>query len=361
MKVFYKISKTSYQVVTRCNEQARMDQKTLGFFVLLTAIFAFISGYYALTSVFGEWDPVRNQYYMSNQTKVLTAIVAFLYATMIGMIDREIVSARTKLVALLRIPLAIIIGIVIAIPLKIKILEDRINQKIYENQVAKSTPFVEERNRLTNTTNEEIRIIEMQIAIQVNKYNVSRERARDEDLGRSGAGLTGLSGQGRFYRYAREEQEAFQREINRLEALKAEKLKERDERLAQLQQDQEIYSSEAVYGLWEKYMVMTQIVREDESGKAKMMVLGLSILFILFELIPSIIKLLNPKNEYDKMTDYNSKMVDKKLEYCLNNLNQSFEYDEYLPMPEIRIKNLNGNAMAKNAKDEVNRRVYHVN
>ncbi len=313
-----------------------MDQRALGFFVFLTATFAFISGYYALLSVFGDWDPIKAEYHLSQKMSVITIGVAILYALMIGMIDREIVSANSKWAVLLRIPLAIIIGVVIAVPLKLKILEDRIYQKIEQNQASQMAPYFERKNAVIASIDKEVSDLEMQIAYYVNQLNKARDRIRDEDLGLAGAGLTGLPGQGKFYRYARQEQTSYEEEIARLTALKAEKLAYRAQRLNELESDLQVSRTAPVYGLWEKYLVMQQVVEEDQTGKARLMVTGLSILFILFELIPSLIKLWNPKNDYDKLLDFVNALIDRKLDVCLEEFSSDFEFDELLQIPEIR-------------------------
>lgn len=335
-------SKTCPETLAQCSRKSRIDQKTLGFFVLLTAAFAFISGYYALTTVFGDWDPVQNSYYLSQKQQLTIAIIALLYAMMILMIDREIVSARSKLAVVLRIPLAIIIGIVIAVPLKLKVLEDRISQQINANQTEQIGPFLEARNDFIDQVDQEIRDIDSQISYHVQKVNEARGRARDEDLGMSGEGLSGRSGRGQFYRYAREEERSHSAEMDRLKALKEERITYRDNRLREMDHEMQIQTVEPVFGLWERYLVMTQIVSEDKSGKARAMVLGISVLFILFELIPSIIKLVNPRNDYDKMLDFYNSRVDQKLDYLTNNNGHAGFYDEsaYVKLPEIRIETL---------------------
>lgn len=333
-------SKTCPETLAKSSRKSKIDQKTLGFFVLLTATFAFISGYYALTTIFGDWDPIQSRYYLYQNQQIIVTVIALLYALMILMIDREIVSAKSKLAVLYRLPLAIIVGVVIAVPLKMKVFEDRINQQIYANQTAQISPFLETRNAFINQLEEEIREIEMQITYHVHEANEARARARDEDLGRSGQGLTGRSGQGQFYRYAKEEERSHDNEILRLEGLREERISYRETRLSEMDNEMYIQKIEPVFGLWERFIVMTQIVREDETGKARQMVLGISILFILFELIPSLIKLLNSRNDYDKLLDFYDKRVDQKLDYLLNNNGQPAFYDEttFVTIPEIRME-----------------------
>ena len=114
MKGLYILSKTDYHLISRCNTRTKMHQRGLGLFVLLTASFAFFAGYYALTTIFGYWDEYSQTYVLSYKERLIVVVCAFLYAMLIASIDREIVSAKSKYAALLRIPLAIAIGIVIA-------------------------------------------------------------------------------------------------------------------------------------------------------------------------------------------------------------------------------------------------------
>ena len=96
MKLLYYLSKTDYIFVTRCNSRTRMHQRTLGLFVLITALFAFLSSYYALTTIFGDWDELSQVYVLAIKDKVLVVACALLYALMIGLIDREIVASKNK-------------------------------------------------------------------------------------------------------------------------------------------------------------------------------------------------------------------------------------------------------------------------
>ena len=97
IRLLYRLSKTDRVIVSRCNEETRIHQRSLGLFVLLTALFAFASGYYALTTVFGTWDAMSMQYQLSVKQNLTVFLCATLYSVMIGSIDREIVAAKNSL------------------------------------------------------------------------------------------------------------------------------------------------------------------------------------------------------------------------------------------------------------------------
>lgn len=335
-RLLYHISKTDRDLVERCIGETRMHQRSLGFFVLLTALFAFISSYYALSTIFGEWNYLSMQYELTIKQSIMATSCALLYALMIGSIDREIVSAKSKSSAILRIPLAIIIGIIISVPIELKILEDRINQKIQENHSEKMMPYKIQKDEFINSTNQEVSDIEVQIAYYTKKKLQAAERAAKEDMGISGNGLTGMVGTGKHWQYAKQEERNYSNEISNLERQKREKLSYREDRIKQLDRDFTIYKTDAVFGLWEKYLVMHQIIEEDETNRAKIMAYGISILFILLEVIPSLIKILSSKNEYDLILEFKYKSTLKRFEKALEEDDDEDIYD-FMNIPEIRV------------------------
>ena len=55
------------------------------------------------------------------------------------------------------------------------------------------------------------------------------------------------------------------------------------------------------FDLLSKYTALQEVTSGDASGSVKTMGLGVTFLFLLFELVPSIMKLLLPKTEYDTL------------------------------------------------------------
>lgn len=337
-RLLYRLSKTDKVFVSRCNEETQLHQRSLGMFVLLTALFAFASGYYALTTVFGTWNTMSMQYELTIKQNLLVFICATLYAVMIGSIDREIVSAKNKWAAGLRLPLALAIGFVISVPIELKVLENKINQQIQENQTQKLMPFKQQKDDFIEKAEKDINDIEIQISYYTQKRIEASNRAAKEDMGIWGEGLTGISGQGKHYGYAKEEEQNYTSEIKKLNELKNEKLQYRNERLKQLDRDFSIYKTNAVFDFWEKYNVMHQIIREDKTGQSRIMTLAISALFILLELIPSIIKMLSSKNEYDLILEYKMEKIKIRLQKELEK--EDDEITDFITLPELRVENL---------------------
>ena len=337
MNILYNLSKTDYIMVTKCNSRTRMHQSTLGLFVLITSLFAFLSSYYALTTIFGDWDEFSQSYVMAIKDKVLVGTCALLYALMIGLIDREIVSSKNKNAALLRIPLAIMIGIIISVPIKLKVLERRINQQIKDEQIAGMLPFKKEQDKFIELTDSTVNDLELQINYYTKLKNDEQKRMEAEDLGFYGEKLSGIAGQGIRFSYAKANANNYSQIINDLKEKINEKQEYKSERQAQMQKDFNTYKPNSSYDLWSKNEALHKLVKEDKSNQSRMMVWGLSLLFILLELIPSLIKLLSPVNEYDMVSEYINESIRKKLEIGLEKVDANSELDDYILIPEIQI------------------------
>ncbi len=313
MKALYILSKTDYRMVSRCNDRTKMHQRGLGLFVLLTASFAFFAGYYALTTIFGYWDEFNKAYILTYKDRLIVTVCALLYALMIASIDREIVSAKNKWAAVLRIPLAIAIGIVISVPLKLKILEGKINQQIKQEQISTMLPFKHERDQFIASSDSAIGNLELQINYYKKLKLEEQKRMEAEDLGLFGENFSGIAGQGTRFGYAKRNVDNYTRMIKDLEGEMENKKDYKENRLAQLGNDSKTYSTHAEYDFWSKIGAMHRLVDDDESSRSKAMVIGLTLLFIFLEVIPSVIKLLAPENEYDMVCQYVDTVIKRKL------------------------------------------------
>jgi choline-glycine betaine transporter len=104
-----------------------------------------------------------------------------------------------------------------------------------------------------------------------------------------------------------------------------------------MQKDFNVYKPNATYDLWSKYEALHKLVKEDKSNQSRMMVLGLTLLFIMLELITSLIKLLSQDSEYDMVNDYVDECTRKKLEKALAEVDSNSDPDDYIIIPEIQV------------------------
>ncbi|MEH2322158.1 MAG: DUF4407 domain-containing protein [Nostoc sp.] len=120
--------------------------------IVLTAIVAFLSGSYALYTVFNS--------------VLVSSSVGFIWGIKIFNLDRFVILSSMKkknnfwadiIVIIPRLMLAFSLGFVIAKPVEIKIFENQINQKIDEANVQKNAEFSkEERNALEIIHNKQV-------------------------------------------------------------------------------------------------------------------------------------------------------------------------------------------------------------
>lgn len=142
------LSKTDRHALQVCTPEARMAQTSIGAMVLIAGVLAFCSSFFAVhSSFFGAAASIP--------AVILSGAAATLYAIAIVAFDRELVAAREKWVTMIRIPLAILIGIVIAFPIELKLFEGRITSEIMAT--------IDERNA---EARQEITNLEQQIATE---------------------------------------------------------------------------------------------------------------------------------------------------------------------------------------------------
>lgn len=297
------LSKTDETVITKCSEATKNIQASLGFFVLLTGILAFISGILAVSNMFINTDVVSGKPQMAFLGWLFASIIGLVYATLIMAIDREIVAASTKWAVVLRIPLAIIISLVISVPIELQLFDARITKKLVENmrienqQLAdkvheKMLPFENRRDTLLKIKNAALRE-------RTNWGNIMDI----EVVGTLRDGKQRPAGKGNAYNSAKLNKEEKDVLIGKSDS----ELVKVQQQLAALQsQTDSTIKVDRIgqsYDLLSKYTALQEVKVADKTGAAGAMSLGITMLFLLFELIPSIMKLLLPKTEYDTLID----------------------------------------------------------
>src|SRR5262245_5091968 len=135
-KFFQFLSKTDQDALSAkcCSRFVRMTQTSLGIMVLITGVLAFFSGSYAIYTAF----------YGAAWAGFVAVPLGVLYSMMIMIFDREIVSATKKSAIIVRFPLALAIGLIVAVPLELRLLQDSIEKEVkrlsqLENRTVTST------------------------------------------------------------------------------------------------------------------------------------------------------------------------------------------------------------------------------
>ncbi len=292
-RFFQFLSKTDQDAlnVGCCTKVTRMTQTSLGVMVLLTGVLAFFSGSYAIYTAFESrpWAP-------------LVAIpLGVLYSIMIITFDREIVGAQDKRAVWFRLPLAVIIGFIVAVPLELRLLEDSINKQLLVLSQQDNRVIL---NRIQNKQDElDARKKELQGAIKQYREEVKRwdETMEAETVGRQLAGRTGKTGQGPAYEEAKRNRGSSAATLARYEEeLQKHEAAEERER----QRFQEDYKSgyiEQATDFLSRYEALDTL--KSSSMGAFVISWGLRLFFILIEVFPSLLKLFLPYNEYNAIVE----------------------------------------------------------
>ena len=208
-RFFQFLSKTDPDAMNSpcCTLVARMTQTSLGVMVLLTGVLAFFSGSYAIYTAFGS----------SFWGQFIAVPLGLLYSAMIIVFDREIVGAQVKKAVWIRLPLAIAIGFIVAVPLELRLLQDSIDKHlIVLSKQENSGPDERLKAKLDalDKRKEELQGKVQHYRDEVNKWNEIMEQ---ETVGRLRTGRTGIAGQGPAYREAERN-----RDVNQEMVVKAE-------------------------------------------------------------------------------------------------------------------------------------------
>jgi hypothetical protein len=163
----------------------------LGGVLLATLVLASISSGYAIHMVFGNW--------------LWTIGIAIIWGMIIFNFDRFLVSTMRKYgiskrkqlwMAVPRIALALLIGLVIARPLEMKIFEKEINVKMTDNlhkkiQLNDSLLTMENKSLLTAADSERQRLLGRKLAIEDTLHNLQTAYVQEAD-GTGGSGRRGI-------------------------------------------------------------------------------------------------------------------------------------------------------------------------
>jgi hypothetical protein len=294
MQQFFQfLSKTDKDAMNSpcCTRVARMTQTSLGIMVLLTGVLAFFSGSYAIYTAFANhaW------------AQFVAIPLGLLYCFMIIIFDREIVGAQVKKAVWVRLPLAIIIGFIVAVPLELRLLQDSIEKQLVVLSQEENKPALERLQAKLDAT--EVRKKELHGSVQkyrdeINSWNKAMEA---ETVGRQISGRTGIAGQGSAYKEAERNRDSNQKMLADAEA----ELQKYEAAERQLREDykkdyENVHIAQANDFL-ARYEALDTL--KSRSAGAFAISWGLRIFFILIEVFPALLKLFLPYSEYNAIVE----------------------------------------------------------
>lgn len=303
IRFFQFLSKTDFDVIydPSCTRLTRTSRTSLGVAVFLAGVTAFLSGTYALSTVFGS--------YAWGTFAALT--LGFMYGCIFLLIGREMVGSQSKRAVLVRVPLAIGMCFIVAIPLEMKFLDGNIDKElrvmnVKENEAALK-PTRDRQEELERGTRE------LQDAVSHYRDEVSywEKAAEAETVGRVRAGRTGKAGAGPAYREAMRNREASAVALARHEM----ELKRHAE-LAEVERkriyaDYNMASIPQTEDFLARYEALAQL--KSTSAAAAVVSWGLRGLFMLIGLLPILLKLSLPFNEYDALVESRLRLLIKRI------------------------------------------------
>jgi len=316
----------------------------IGATIFFTALFAALSGGYAMFFVFA-----------GNAFAVVFAVIfGLIWGTAIFNMDRYIVSSIDKqgstnqqiLQASPRILLAIMIGIVISRPLELKIFDKEIRQKL-------KTAYLKGQHRKIDTlqkTYSEKYAMELGKNTDLKKekdslekdINRSRYQLNQEVFGDKSNQTSGIAGYGT---YAKQKQAVLQEKEDRLKTVTDDQVK-MDQYLSarkdyegvnniRLFNDHQLDSLSNVAGFSDRNWALGQLAYNENGTRDLDTYLAesfISFLFILFECLPVFVKLMSPKGPYDIAI---AKLFDADIHYAERDKERNIQvtdsvYDHHL-------------------------------
>ena len=313
LKQFFIIcSGADTELLKDCSSGEQNKYAGIGATVFFTAVMAFIASSYALYTVFDN---------------IFTSIFfGLIWGLLIFNLDRYIVSTIKKtgnvidelIQATPRIILAVIIAVVISKPLELKIFEKEINQVLLEqkneltlankNQIAEQfTPDITGLKNDISNLEKEIDFKEAEVNALYNTYIAEAE----------GTAGTKLLGKGPVYKEKREKHDALLAELQQLKSENKSKILAAENKLAQLNLEEETLVSKT-----------QPIINNFDGLMARINALGklpwlpsffIFLLFLAIETSPILAKLLSTKGAYDlKLEDQETALKTNVLQ----NMNQ---------------------------------------
>jgi hypothetical protein len=202
------------QLLRYCPNYDRVKLQGIGGTVIATALLAFVSGSYAIYTVFGPNSPGRDEP-LSLAWFAISILIGLVWAAVIYNLDRFIVAAsghgdgtdkikfREFSQALPRIAMACLIGFVIAKPLEIRIMKSEIDTRLEQQQADLREEYMARAAKVRDGQIEVVTRSKQELAEQRDKksqqletlrleWNKAEEAFRQEFEGSGGTGQKGV-------------------------------------------------------------------------------------------------------------------------------------------------------------------------
>ena len=286
----------------------------IGATILFTGIFSALSAGYALYTVFESY--------------VVSTIFAIIWGMMIFNLDRYIVSGMRKksnflkelAMAAPRIILAVFIGIVIATPLELKLFESEINAEIgmmQQETYRQQDDLLKKRYEAdTKVINDEITLLRNKLS----KFDQERTARLSEALAEAdGTGGSKIRAMGAIYKAKAKASDKAEQDYQMAYAEINPKLEQELAKLEVIESkrnaEMETLSRASLTGFASRLKALHRLSSADDA--IRIAGIFISILFLIIECAPILVKLISERTPYDQRIDT------LETEYHLANLKQT--------------------------------------
>jgi Domain of unknown function (DUF4407) len=289
---FQYLSKTDQDAILSpaCSHSVRMTQTMLGVMVFITGVFAFLSASFAINTAFDNTP--------------LAVLIGVLWGLMIIWFDRAIVSATNKKTIFIRLPIALIIGLTVSIPLEIKILEGRLEKFLTDKSQFENKDVLDRRNTQLKSFLDRKKTLEDAETKYRDLVSSWSDAMEAETVGRVKEGRTGKAGIGPAYgealRNKNLNEKLLQDTTDQLNALKEKETDERKKIEDELNSPKVGYKPQD-YTFLSKFEALEEL--KAQSSPAYGLSWLLRLLFVFVEMFPALLKLFLPYSSYDALLE----------------------------------------------------------
>lgn len=272
----------------------------IGATILFTGIFSALSAGYALYTVFESY--------------VVSTIFAIIWGMMIFNLDRYIVSGMRKksnflkelAMAAPRIILAVFIGIVIATPLELKLFESEINAEIgmmQQEMYRQQDELLKKRYEAdTKVINDEITLLRNKLS----KFDQERTTRLSEALAEAdGTGGSKIRAMGAIYKAKAKASDKAEQDYQLAYAEINPKLEQELAKLEVIESkrnaEMETLSRASLTGFASRLKALHRLSSADDA--IRIAGIFISILFLIIECAPILVKLISERTPYDQRID----------------------------------------------------------
>lgn len=301
---FLWLSNTDPQIYQIARTSTKLHRVGLSLFVLITCIFAFISSSYFVRTLFATYNETTKMVEVSTSRWVISMIVGFIWMLFIINFDRMIIASNSKWMAVLRIPLAITIGLVVAIPFEVQLFSVNINKALTQSSRVENSRYENTYDKVRTNTQNEIEQLKSTIKSERSEMAKWKDIMEAETVGRVRTGRTGLAGKGPAYEEAKENYEFHKGFLEQAQTQLNTTIKNSKQVYSSALKEYSSKKTDQSYDFASQYQQF-EILKEDPANSGlKLMANGITLLFILIEIIPALMKLLSEKDIYEKLMNF---------------------------------------------------------